>query len=72
MLDIEGSVDIEKDTGDLQLLAANRAKIVKEYLLQQGTLEKERIFLIDDSLEKVPRKGSRALLSLKDKYRSPL
>lgn len=65
MLDIEGSVDAEKDTGNLQLLAANRAKTVKEYLLRQGALEPGRIFLIDNSLESVPRKGSRALLHLK-------
>ena len=71
MLDIEGSVDTEKDTGDLRLLAARRANSVKEYLLRQGTMEPERIFLIDHSLEDVPRKGSRALLSLKDKFRDP-
>lgn len=65
MLDIEGSVDAEKDTGNLKLLAANRAKSVKEYLLRQEALEPGRIFLIDNSLESVPRKGSRALLHLK-------
>jgi hypothetical protein len=70
MLDIEGSVDTT-DTGDLQLLAADRARAVKEYLLRPGTLEPDRIFLIDNSLENVPRKGSRALLSLKDSFPSP-
>jgi hypothetical protein len=72
MLDIEGSVDAENDAGDLKLLAANRAKNVKEYLLRLGTLEPDRIFLIDNPVEKVPRKGSRALLYLKDKYRGPV
>jgi len=66
-LNVEGSVDADKDTGDLQLLAANRARTVKEYFLRQGTLEPQRIFLVDNSLANVPRKGSRALLSLYDK-----
>jgi hypothetical protein len=70
MLDIEGSVD-RNDTGDLQILAADRARAVKEYLLRPGTLEPGRIFLIDDALENVPREGSRALLSLKDSFPSP-
>jgi hypothetical protein len=70
MLDIEGSVDPVRDGGDLRLLAANRAAAVKEYLLRQGTLEPDRIFLIENPLEDVPRKGSRALLVLKDKFRS--
>ena len=71
MLDIEGSVDAKSDTGDLKFLAASRATTVKEYLLRLGSLEPDRVFLIDNSLENVPRKGSRALLYLKDKYRSP-
>jgi hypothetical protein len=66
LLDIEGSVDSKNDTGDLHLLAVQRAEAVKEYLLRQGTLEPERIFLIESSPENVPRKGSRALLSLTD------
>jgi hypothetical protein len=65
-------LDAENDAGDLKLLAANRAKNVKEYLLRLGTLEPDRIFLIDNPVEKVPRKGSRALLYLKDKYRGPV
>ena len=69
MLDIEGSVDVENDDGGLQLLAANRARSVKEYLLRQGTIEPDRIFLVDNSLENVPRNGSRALLSLKERIR---
>ena len=66
-LNVEGSVDADKDTGDLQLLAADRARTVKEYFLRQGTLAPERIFLVDNALANVPRKGSRALLSLYDK-----
>jgi hypothetical protein len=65
MLDIEGSVDADRDTGDLQSLAANRAKAVKEYLLHHGALDPDRIFLIDNPPENVPRQGSRALLHLK-------
>ena len=68
MLDIEGSTDLKKDNGDLRLLAANRAKAVMEYLLRQGNLKPNRIFLIDDTNEDVPNKGSRALLYLKDQY----
>jgi hypothetical protein len=65
MVDIEGSVDVTNDTGDLQLLAADRSRTVQEYLLRQGSLEPGRVFLIEDPLEKVPRKGSRALLYLR-------
>jgi hypothetical protein len=71
MVDIEGSVDAENDTGDLHLLAMNRAKAAREYLLHAGTLEPTRVFLLSDSMENVPRKGSRALLTLKDRYRHP-
>lgn len=70
MLDIEGSVDAKNDSGDLHLLAVDRARTVREYLLNQGTLEPDRIFLINNSPENVPNKGSRALLFLKDRYRN--
>jgi hypothetical protein len=70
MLDIEGSVDAKNDTGDLHLLAVDRARTVREYLLHNGTLEPDRVFLITNSAENVLREGSRALLFLKDKYRS--
>ena len=66
VLDVEGSVDGGKDTGDLQLLAASRAAIVQAYLSRAGSLEPGRVFLIVHTLETVPRKGSRAFLSLKD------
>jgi hypothetical protein len=69
MVDIEGSIDPDSDTGDLQPLAANRAQAVREYLLRTGTLEPTRVFLLNDSLENIPRKGSKALLTLKDRYR---
>jgi len=71
MLDIVGSVDAENDTGDLLLLARERAKTVKAYLLRGGTLEPGRIFIISNTLVNIPKQGSRALLSLKDKYRGP-
>jgi hypothetical protein len=69
VLDIEGTVDPVKDSGDLVLLAANRAQSVRAYLLGTGSLGPERIFIIEDSKEEVPRKGSRAILSLSDEYR---
>jgi hypothetical protein len=69
MLDVEGSVDAKKDIGDLHLLAFERARAVREYLLRQGTLEPDRIFLMSNSPENVPQEGSRALLFLKDRYR---
>jgi hypothetical protein len=72
MLDIEGSVNAKEDTGDLHRLAAARAASVRDYLLRPGTLEPDRVFLIDDSPENVPQGGSRALLFLKDRYRGAM
>ena len=69
ILDIEGSVDATNDRGDPRLLASARARAVEGYFLLHGSLEPGRIFLIDDLPENVPRNGSRALLTLKDKYR---
>ena len=66
VLDVEGSIDGGQDTGDLQLLAASRAAIVQKYLSRTGSVEPGRIFLIVHTLQTVPRKGSRAFLSLKD------
>ena len=71
LLDIEGSVDPKNDTGDLRLLAALRAETVKAFLLRQGTLEPDRIFLIESSPGSVLTKGSRALLSLTDQHLHP-
>jgi hypothetical protein len=71
MLDIEGSIDAKKDSGDLRLLAAGRAKAVADYLLRRGTVEPGRIFLVDAADGDVPSEGSRALLYLKDQYRGP-
>jgi hypothetical protein len=65
VLDIEGSVDKEKDGGDLQVLAAARAMAVREYLLRQGGLDPGRVFLVDTAVADVPTEGSRALLRLK-------
>ena len=72
VLDVEGSVDGAQDKGDLQLLAANRAKVVQAYLSRPGSVEPGRIFLIVHSLETVPRKGSLVFLSLRDKPSSPV
>jgi len=66
MLDIQGSVDSQKDAGDLQLLAADRAKAVETYMVDKGTLGPDSLFLIDNTLENVPRKGSRVILSLRE------
>jgi hypothetical protein len=71
MLDLEGSVDPENDGGDLHLLALERAKAVRGYLLRTGTLEPVKVFTMDNIPEKVRREGSRAFLSLKDRYRHP-
>jgi hypothetical protein len=40
------------------LYSFERAKTVREYLLRQGGLEPSRIFLIDNSLESIPRNGA--------------
>lgn len=71
LLDIEGSVDSTNDTGDLQLLAADRAESVREYLLRSGVVKPDRIFLIENPAGNIPTKGSRALLYLKVDYPSP-
>jgi len=71
MLDIEGSMDAKKDSGDLRLLAAARAKAVADYILRRGTVEPGRIFLVDSAGADVPSEGSRALLYLRDQYRGP-
>jgi hypothetical protein len=48
--------------GDLETLAANRAKAAQTYLLQTGKVEASRIFLKAGGVETLRRDGSRAYL----------
>jgi hypothetical protein len=50
---------------DLATLAADRAKAVREYILQSGKAEAERIFLTENQPGGVKNTGSRAYLQLK-------
>jgi hypothetical protein len=50
---------------DLKHLAQQRAGRVKEYLLQVGKVDGERIFLSEESEAKVTDKGCRAYLHLR-------
>jgi hypothetical protein len=50
---------------DFQALAAARAKAVREYILQGGNVEAERVFLVENSSGSVKSEGSRAYLQLK-------
>ena len=56
---------IEITETDFQLLASERAKRVKEYVLQAGKLEPERVFLAEKSENAAGAKGSRAYLHLR-------
>jgi len=64
-------VDPKKDGGDLRLLAGDRARAVREYLVGKGELEPGRVFMVDDATRDVPISGSRALLALQDQYAEP-
>jgi hypothetical protein len=50
---------------DLQVLASERAKTVREYILQGGKVEAERVFLTENQPGGVKSQGSRAYLQLK-------
>jgi len=50
---------------DLATLAADRAKAVREYVLQTGKVESERVFLTENQSGNVKANGSRAYLQLK-------
>ena len=50
---------------DFQALAVARAKAVREYILQGGTVEAERVFLAENASGNVKSEGSRAYLQLK-------
>lgn len=51
--------------GDLRTLAAERAKAVREYILQTGKAEAERMFLVEAQTTGLNGKGNRVLLQLK-------
>lgn len=50
---------------DYQALASARARSVRDYLLQSGKVEAERLFLVDTQAGGVKNEGSRAYLQLK-------
>ena len=50
---------------DFALLATERAKKVKEYILQTGKVEPERVFLAEESVNGAGSKGSRVYLHLR-------
>lgn len=65
--DLEGQLLelIEVSADDYSLLATERARSVKDYLLQIGKVEPERIFLAEKADDAKPAKGSRVYLHLR-------
>ncbi len=65
--DMEGQLleMIEVTEGDFALLASERAKKVKDYILQTGKVEAERVFLAEKSESTEGPKGSRVYLHLR-------
>jgi hypothetical protein len=65
--DLEGELleTVPISESDFSLLASERARRVKDYLLQAGTVEPERVFLAEKSDDTQSPKGSRAYLHLK-------
>ncbi|MGN6553367.1 MAG: DUF748 domain-containing protein, partial [Verrucomicrobiota bacterium] len=56
---------IEVNEREYQSLAAARAKAVREYLLQNGNVEPERVFLVETQPGGTKSQGSRAYLQLR-------
>ena len=56
---------IQITVSDLQTLAANRAKAIREVILQGGLVESDRIFLIESQPGGSTTNGCRAFLRLK-------
>jgi hypothetical protein len=56
------SAVIPVSDGDLEALAANRAKAVRAYLLQTGKVEAARLFLTESQTGSVRSEGSRVYL----------
>lgn len=65
LIDIGGSVDKRNDTGNLRILAEERAASVKKYLVGKGNIAKERIFVLNSAFGEVTTKGSRVYMYLK-------
>lgn len=65
--DLEGQLfeTIEITESDFSLLANERAKRVKEYLLQNGRVEPERVFMAEKGDDTKSAKGSRVYLHLR-------
>lgn len=64
LIDIGGSVDKWKDTGNLLMLASARAAAVKKYLVEHGNIAQERIFVLDSVPGEVSIKGNRVYIYL--------
>ncbi len=56
---------IEVKDSDFQALTSARAKAVREYILQSGKVEPERVFLVESQAGGFKSQGSRAYLQLK-------
>jgi Domain of Unknown Function (DUF748) len=56
---------INIDQSEFRILANDRAKAVREYLVQNGKVEPERIFLTESQGEAVKAQGARAFLQLR-------
>jgi hypothetical protein len=57
---------VEVTADDLNLLAANRAKSVKEYLLEKGAIASERLFIVENAATgSSTTRASRVFLQLK-------
>jgi hypothetical protein len=65
--DLENQVleTIEISDADFALLAAARARQVKEFILQTGKVEANRLFLAENSSDDKTAKGSRVYLHLR-------
>lgn len=56
---------VEVTEGDLQMLAAERAKKVKEYLIEKGKIAGERLFIIEAGGAAATNRAARVYLQLK-------
>ena len=65
--DLEAQVlqTIEVTENDLAMLAAERARRIKEYILQSGQVEAERVLIAERPDDTNPAKGNRAMLHLR-------
>jgi hypothetical protein len=61
-LTILQSISVSDD--DFQSLASNRAKVVREYILQSGKVEPERLFLTESKTSGLKTDGARVYLDL--------